>query len=132
MRAALFAAIVFSGAVALSDCSATTQRVVPVTSVNADAVHPNYPRVTVNNRTTHLVAHGIVRYVGCNPDTFGYIHPGATWRAQTFRGWCLVREVSVYVQSHGRQVRATYQSSGTSYSKFAVRSNANGFEVVRV
>jgi hypothetical protein len=77
----------------------------------------------------HYPVNVIVRYSGCQPDSFAV--PAATpqgpgiARAGSNRGACLITTVSAAVQGRSFPV-VDYTSSGTSHSRFLVRYQNNG------
>jgi len=99
------------------------------------AEEPLYPAVNIINSTTHAVT-GTVVYAACSDDDFKIAAgPGTSWTGP-YRGGCLITEISAQIAYEGTFVEATpYESSGTSYSEFAViqqnQKNPPGFEVTR-
>lgn len=94
-----------------------------------------YPPVKVTNSTPYLVPSGTVRYLSwtCKDDNYGPIDHGQTWTGP-YRGVCLVTEITAIVRTPVGDVYAEpYQSSGTSYSNFAViQMGENKFKVTRI
>jgi hypothetical protein len=92
-----------------------------------------YPLVSVSNSVPYVVS-GTVVYASafCSNDDFD-ITPNTVWTA-TSRGVCLVTKIKAYVKTPNGNVDATpYESSGTSYSQFAVINygDGNNFQVTR-
>ena len=92
-----------------------------------------YPKVHIVNSTNFSVK-GKVKYASafCSDDNYE-IAPGGSWTAGS-RGVCLLTEVSATVHTPGQDAKATpYESSGTSYSQFAVLQTAPGkFTMTRI
>jgi hypothetical protein len=90
----------------------------------------SYPDVHITDSTKFTVA-GTVHYIACSSDDFN-IGPGSDWSHS--RGVCLISKITSQVFLPDRQVDATpYESSGTSYSQFAVIENPPGqYAVTRV
>ena len=92
-----------------------------------------YPKVHIVNSTNFSVK-GKVKYASafCSDDNFE-IAPWGSWTADS-RGVCLLTEVSATVHTPGQDAKATpYESSGTSYSQFAVLQTAPGkFTMTRI
>ncbi|MFR5415364.1 MAG: hypothetical protein ACLTJE_28985, partial [Enterocloster bolteae] len=85
-----------------------------------------YPKVHIVNSTNFSVK-GKVKYASafCSDDNYE-IAPWGSWTAGS-RGVCLLTEVSATVHTPGQDAKATpYESSGTSYSQFAVLQTAPG------
>lgn len=133
MRAALF----LTASLALAACASSSvyepNKAPNVFGNPASRVTPDYPRVTVQNRTKYYVTSGSVLYVDCRTDRIGRTAPEATWRGPT-RGLCLLTQVLAYVSVRGASIRAKeYRSSGTSFSRFAViKTGHYQFQVIRI
>lgn len=93
-----------------------------------------YPLVNVTNSTSSPVS-GTVEYASifCSNDNYNVAPNGGTWTASS-RGVCLVTKVTANVHlPDGRVIPATpYESSGTSYSTFAVIQQGVNYVVTRV
>lgn len=91
-----------------------------------------YPLVNIINSTAFNVS-GTVDYESafCSNDKYS-VTPGTSWTASS-RGVCLVTHVNATVQTpNGNIVAQSYNSSGTSYSQFAViQTSPTSFEVTR-
>jgi hypothetical protein len=91
-----------------------------------------YPPVSIANSTSYF-AWGDVDYKSafCSDDKYA-VTPNTTWRAGS-RGVCLLTRISATVRTpQGDIVAKPYESSGTSYSEFAIiQTGANSFEVTR-
>jgi hypothetical protein len=91
----------------------------------------SYPDVDIHN-STNFIVRGEVKYLSrfCSNDEF-WITPNTHWSHS--RGVCLIYEIEVTVRTPSGDVPAKrYESSGTSYSKFAViQVGPNEFEVTR-
>lgn len=92
-----------------------------------------YPLVKITNATKWYVS-GKVDYMSpfCSNDDYG-VGSLASWEAKS-RGICLLTKITAQVQTdHGTIEAKAYESSGTSYSQFAVLEVAPGkFIVTRV
>jgi len=90
----------------------------------------SYPDVNITNSTKFSVT-GTVHYAACSSDNFNL----STGTNQSFgRGVCLVTEITaeVYLPS-GKVAASSYESSGTSYSQYAVIEQPPGsYKVSRV
>ena len=88
-----------------------------------------YPKVHIVNSTNFSVK-GKVKYASafCSDDNYE-IAPWESWTAG-----CLLTEVSATVHTPGHDTKATpYESSGTSYSQFAVLQTEPGkFTMTRI
>ena len=92
-----------------------------------------YPKVHIVNSTNFSVK-GKVKYASAFSSDDNYeIAPWGSWTAGS-RGVCLLTEVSATVHTPGQDAKATpYESSGTSYSQFAVLQTAPGkFTMTRI
>lgn len=93
----------------------------------------SYPPVQITNSTNYS-ASGTVDYESafCSNDNYS-ADAGGTWTASG-RGVCLVTQITAVLLVNGSQQQASpYQSSGTSYSQFAiVQTSGGGFAVTRV
>lgn len=93
----------------------------------------DYPLVKITNSTAYVVE-GEVKYcsVFCSNDNY-IVAAGTSWEAKS-RGVCLVKEITATVNVNGNKIKAeSYESSGTSYSQFAVvNMGDNKFSVTRV
>ena len=92
-----------------------------------------YPLATVTDSTPYPIS-GEVKYASafCSDDDYT-AQPGTKWFASS-RGVCLITRVTATVQTpNGDKTAASYSSSGTSYSKFAVIGEGdNNFQVTRI
>jgi hypothetical protein len=91
-----------------------------------------YPLVQITNSTSH-VARGTVHLASifCSNDDYS-VSPGDTW-TEGSRGVCLVTKIDATLNVNGVDVQATpYESSGTSYSQYAVVVYGTGYAVTRV
>lgn len=92
-----------------------------------------YPVVEIKNSTNYIVT-GKVDYASifCSDDNYT-VTPLTTWRAGS-RGVCLLTRISATVKTPNGDIVATpYESSGTSYSQFAViQTGSNTFAVTRI
>jgi hypothetical protein len=94
-----------------------------------------YPLVNIHN-STNYIARGTVSYMSafCSNDDY-VVTPNTTWTASS-RGVCLVTGINANVQTpNGTFVASPYDSSGTSYSTYAIISTGpgpNDFAVTRV
>lgn len=92
----------------------------------------SYPLVNIINSTNYTV-NGQVNYRSafCSDDDYT-VNTGSSWTADS-RGVCLVTQVTAVVQTPNGAIYATpYESSGTSYSQFAVlQTSPTTFEVTR-
>jgi hypothetical protein len=91
-----------------------------------------YPPVSIVN-STNYTASGKVSYASifCSDDNYT-VGPNSTWTASS-RGVCLVTKITATLSVFGTDYQATpYESSGTSYSQFAIiQTGATTFEVTR-
>lgn len=92
-----------------------------------------YPKVTINN-TTDYDAVGEVHYLSwfCTDDKYS-ANQHTTWTGPD-RGVCLVTEISAFISKLGVWAES-YQSSGTSFSQFAIIQTVlqpPAFRVVRL
>jgi hypothetical protein len=85
-----------------------------------------YPKVTILN-LCGLRAKGTVGYLSwfCSDDNYS-VDPNNTWEAPG-RGTCLVTKITAMV---GDIFAKPYESSGTSYSKFAIIKLPDGSYMV--
>ena len=92
----------------------------------------SYPVVEIAN-STNYIASGTVSYASifCSNDDYS-VTPNTTWSASS-RGVCLVTGISATVKTPSGDIVATpYDSSGTSYSQFAIiQTGDNTFAVTR-
>lgn len=92
-----------------------------------------YPKVKIFDSTSYI-ASGKVEYMSafCSNDSYT-VTPNTQWQASS-RGVCLVTKITATVETPGGDIVATpYESSGTSYSNFAViQTGENSFAVTRV
>jgi hypothetical protein len=93
-----------------------------------------YPPVTIQNATPYD-ATGTVSYRApnfCSPDSY-FVNSNNTWEGPP-RGICLVTTISATVNTSKGPIQATpYESTGTSFSRFAVIQTAEfSFVVVRI
>jgi hypothetical protein len=90
----------------------------------------SYPDVHVHNSTNYSVT-GTVHYAACSSDDFN-LGPGTDFYHS--RGACLITEITANVFLPNGSITATpYESSGTSYSQYAVIENLPGkYTVTRV
>jgi hypothetical protein len=88
----------------------------------------SYPDVSITNSTPYTIR-GTVFYMACENDGFTDLHPG---RSRSFsRGFCLITSIYATIETPQGDVAAEpYQSTGTSYSEFAVTVNREGKYVV--
>lgn len=85
-----------------------------------------YPDVKVTNSTPYK-ATGTVHYAACSSDNFTNLAPNDS---NSFsRGVCLVTKITATVNG---QDATPYESSGTSYSQYAIIVQGTGFAVTRV
>jgi hypothetical protein len=92
----------------------------------------SYPPVQIHNSTNYS-ATGTVDYASifCSNDNY-QVDAGKTWTGPG-RGVCLVTQITAVLLVDGKQVQAAvYQSSGTSYSQYAIIQTKDGFAVTRV
>lgn len=93
----------------------------------------SYPLVEITNSTNYIVS-GKVDYMSafCSDDSYT-VTPGTTWKASS-RGVCLLTKVTATVKTPNGEIVATpYESSGTSYSRFAIiQTGPSSFEVTRI
>lgn len=93
----------------------------------------SYPLVEITNSTNYIVS-GKVDYMGafCSDDSYT-VTPNTTWTTSS-RGVCLLTKVSATVKTpNGEIVAKPYESSGTSYSRFAIiQTGSTSFEVTRI
>jgi hypothetical protein len=91
-----------------------------------------YPPVQISNSTPYA-ASGTVHLASifCSNDDY-WVGPNTTW-TEGGRGACLVTKIDAVVVTPQGNISATpYESSGTSYSQYAViQTGANSFEVTR-
>lgn len=92
-----------------------------------------YPLVSVSNSVQYVVS-GTVEYASafCSNDDFA-LTPNTVWTA-TSRGACLVTKITATVKTPQGNIDATpYESSGTSFSQYAVINygDGNNFQVTR-
>ena len=92
-----------------------------------------YPLASVTDSTPYPIS-GEVKYASafCSDDDYT-ANPGTKWFASS-RGVCLITRVTATVQTpNGDKTAASYSSSGTSYSNFAViDQGGNNFQVTRI
>jgi len=95
----------------------------------------SYPNVHIKNSTKYDVKGNVVYNTFVCRDDVYYANPLSDWTAGS-RGVCLVKEISGELSVEGKWIRATsYNSSGTSYSEFAViqtKANPREFAVTRI
>jgi hypothetical protein len=90
----------------------------------------SYDDVSVTNSTPFTIR-GTVFYAACENDGFTDLRPGQTWKHS--RGLCLITSIWATVETDKGDVGAkTYESSGTSYSQFAVAMYQGDYVVTRV
>jgi hypothetical protein len=93
-----------------------------------------YPPVSIVNSTQYS-ASGTVFYASafCSNDNYTVSPNGAKWTASS-RGVCLVTQISATVRTPSGDIPATpYESSGTSFSQFAIiQTGPNQFAVTRI
>jgi hypothetical protein len=91
-----------------------------------------YPYVNIVN-STNYIANGTVHYASifCSDDNYS-VTPNTSWEASS-RGTCLVTEIDAVLTTPNGNIQASpYQSSGTSYSQFAIiQTGSSSFEVTR-
>jgi hypothetical protein len=91
-----------------------------------------YPEVTIHN-STNFICFGQVDYksVFCSDDRYA-VTPNTTWKANG-RGICLLTKITAVVRTpNGDVVAKPYESTGTSFSEFAIiQTGPNSFEVTR-
>jgi hypothetical protein len=91
-----------------------------------------YPNVQIHDSTNYVVRGTVhLATVFCSNDDY-YATPGTTWTGPG-RGVCLVTKIDALVTTPGGEIWATpYESSGTSYSQYAViQTGPTSFEVTR-
>ncbi|MCW9707146.1 hypothetical protein [Fodinibius salsisoli] len=91
-----------------------------------------YPLVKISNSTRHVIR-GKVEYasVFCSNDDYE-INPGQEWEAES-RGVCLLTKITARIFTDDGVIEASpYESSGTSYSQFAVVKRGEDYVVTRV
>jgi len=92
-----------------------------------------YPPVSIVNSTDYN-AFGTVEYASifCSNDTYS-VQRDQTWRASG-RGVCLVTRITATVITPSGNIQAEpYESSGTSFSRFAIiQVGVNQFRVTRI
>jgi hypothetical protein len=93
----------------------------------------SYPLVKITN-STNYIASGKVSYrsIFCSDDNYS-VTPNTTWQASS-RGVCLLTKITATVKTPSGDIVATpYESSGTSYSNFAIiQTGPNTFAVTRI
>lgn len=93
----------------------------------------SYPLVEIKNSTNYIVS-GKVSYASifCSDDNYN-VTPLTTWKASS-RGVCLLTKISATVKTPNGDIVATpYESSGTSYSQFAIiQTGPSSFAVTRI
>lgn len=103
--------------------------------MDSQAAPAAYPPIKLTNSTPYLAASGTVRYLSwaCRDDDYQNLQSGHTWTGPG-RGTCLLTEITAIVRTPGGDVYAEpYQSSGTSYSNFAIiQIGENKFKVTRI
>jgi hypothetical protein len=91
-----------------------------------------YPDVVIVN-STQFRAFGRVEYLSafCRNDDYSVSPAPGTW--SNSRGVCLITRITATVVTPSGNIAATpYESSGTSYSQFAIiQTGPNQFEVTR-
>ncbi|NRD79939.1 hypothetical protein HPT25_21625 [Bacillus sp. BRMEA1] len=91
-----------------------------------------YPDVVIVN-STQFTATGRVEYASifCSNDDYTVSPNGGTWTHS--RGVCLITRITATVRTPDGDIAAKpYESSGTSYSQFAIiQTGRNQFEVTR-
>jgi hypothetical protein len=91
-----------------------------------------YPNVQIHD-STNYVATGTVHLATmfCSNDDY-YVTPNTTWTGPD-RGVCLVTKIDALVRTPGGDIWAEpYESSGTSYSQYAViQTGPTSFQVTR-
>lgn len=94
-----------------------------------------YDPVIIYNSTGHNVPQGKVEYLSwvCKDDNYSIGIDQSFWQASS-RGSCLVTKITATVDVRGKHVQAVaYDSSGTSYSRFAVvATGPESFAVTRL
>lgn len=104
-----------------------------VGKINQKQIIMSYPLVEITNSTNFIVS-GKVDYMSafCSDDNYS-VTPNTTWKAKS-RGVCLLTKVSATVKTpNGEIVAKSYESSGTSYSRFAIiQTGPSAFEVTRI
>jgi hypothetical protein len=92
----------------------------------------SYPDVHIVNSTKYP-ANGTVHYMSifCSNDDY-HVDPGQTWEHS--RGVCLITKIDAELLTPGWHVQGEpYESSGTSYSQFAIiETGPRQFKVTRV
>ena len=92
-----------------------------------------YPLVEIKN-STNYIASGTVYYASifCSNDNYS-VTPLTTWKASS-RGVCLLTKITATLKTPSGDIVATpYESSGTSYSQFAIiQTGPNSFAVTRI
>lgn len=93
----------------------------------------SYPLVEIYNSTNFVVS-GKVDYASifCSDDNYT-VSPLTTWKASS-RGVCLLTKITATVKTPNGDIVATpYESSGTSYSQFAIiQKSPTVFAVTRI
>lgn len=93
----------------------------------------SYPLVEIKN-STNYIASGKVSYASifCSDDNYS-VTPLTTWKASS-RGVCLLTKITATLKTPSGDIVATpYESSGTSYSQFAIiQTGPNSFAVTRI
>jgi len=89
-----------------------------------------YSNVNVHNSTSFPVV-GSVQYLSCSPDNFNLAPNNVS---NISRGSCLISAITAQVNVNGSWINASsYESTGTSYSQFAVVQTTPGvFQVTRL
>jgi hypothetical protein len=94
-----------------------------------------YPPVKLTNSTPYLASSGTVRYLSwsCTNDNYANLQSGHIWTGPP-RGICLISEITGIVRTpSGDVVAEPYESSGTSYSNFAIiQIGENKFKITRI
>lgn len=92
-----------------------------------------YSLVHITNSTAYD-ANGTVSYASafCSDDQYS-VKAGQAWQA-TSRGVCLVTQISAYLSVGDKTIQAaSYESSGTSYSQYAIiQIGPESFAVTRI
>ena len=90
-----------------------------------------YPPVQIHNSIPYN-AWGRVSYAACSGDNYN-VTTNTTWTGPG-RGLCLLTQITATVRTPNGDIVATpYESSGTSYSQFAIiQTGPNSFRVTRI
>ncbi|WP_455634453.1 hypothetical protein [Parabacteroides sp.] len=92
-----------------------------------------YPKVKITNSTKYVVeGKAIYCSAFCSDDPY-IVDSGMAWESKS-RGVCLLKRITATIKTPSGNIEATpYESSGTSYSQFAIIDLTNNqFAVTRV